>query len=139
MSPTIVTRDARLVLLIGSPGGSRIITLTLEAIINMVDHGMDVQAAINAPRLHEQWLPDVIYVEPFALSPDTRALLETRARIYAAGRRTLGHRHRRAHADDGGAGVGRRSSHAVAGRSGACWCHHVRRGRRAQRSAVSVR
>jgi gamma-glutamyltranspeptidase/glutathione hydrolase len=78
MSPTIVTRDGKVVLVIGSPGGSRIITITLEAIINMVDHGMDVQEAINAPRIHEQWLPDTVYVEPFALSPDTRRLLESR-------------------------------------------------------------
>lgn len=83
MSPTIVTRDGQVVLIIGSPGGSRIITITLEAIINMVDHGMDVQAAINAPRIHEQWLPDVIALEPFALSPDTRKLLEARGYTFS--------------------------------------------------------
>ena len=75
MSPTILTRDGKVAAVIGSPGGSRIITITLEAILNLVDHGMDVQQAIDAPRIHEQWLPDVVYLEPFALSPDTRAKL----------------------------------------------------------------
>ncbi|HEY3815485.1 MAG TPA: gamma-glutamyltransferase [Caulobacteraceae bacterium] len=78
MSPTIVTKNGKVVLVIGSPGGSRIITITLEAIINMVDHGMDVQEAINAPRIHEQWLPDTVYLEPFALSADTQRVLESR-------------------------------------------------------------
>ena len=83
MSPTIVTKDGRVALIIGSPGGSRIITITLEAIVNMVDHGMDVQAAIDAPRIHEQWLPDVVYLEPFALSADTRKLLVERGYSFA--------------------------------------------------------
>ena len=78
MTPTILTRDGHVALIIGSPGGSRIITITLEAILNMVDHGMNVQQAIDAPRVHEQWLPDVVYLEPFALSPDTRKALEAR-------------------------------------------------------------
>lgn len=78
MAPTIVTKDGQVALIIGSPGGSRFITITLEAIINMIDHGMDVQAAIDAPRIHEQWLPDVISLEPFPLSADTRTLLEAR-------------------------------------------------------------
>jgi gamma-glutamyltranspeptidase/glutathione hydrolase len=78
MSPTILTKDGKVALIIGSPGGSRIITITLEAILNMVDHGMNVQEAIDAPRIHTQWLPDVVYLEPFALSPDTRRLLEAR-------------------------------------------------------------
>jgi gamma-glutamyltranspeptidase/glutathione hydrolase len=78
MSPTIVTKDGHVALIIGSPGGSRIITITLEAIINMIDHGMDVQQAIDAPRIHEQWLPDLVYLEHRALSPDTRRILEQR-------------------------------------------------------------
>src|SRR6202030_3518430 len=68
MSPTIVTKDGKVVMVIGSPGGSRIITITLEAILNVIDHGMTVQEAIDAPRIHEQWLPDTIGAEPFALS-----------------------------------------------------------------------
>jgi gamma-glutamyltranspeptidase/glutathione hydrolase len=81
MSPTILLKNGKVALVIGSPGGSRIITITLQAIINMVDHGMNVQEAINAPRIHMQWLPDVIALEPFALSADTRKLLEQRGHI----------------------------------------------------------
>ncbi|MCF6118644.1 gamma-glutamyltransferase [Mesorhizobium muleiense] len=75
MSPTIVTKDGKPFMVIGSPGGSRIITITLEAIVNVVDHGMNIQEAIDAPRIHHQWLPDTVYVEPFGLSPDTEKLL----------------------------------------------------------------
>ncbi len=78
MTPTIVTKDGKLVMVIGSPGGSRIITITLEAILNVIDHGMTIQEAIDAPRIHQQWMPDVVFVERGALSPDTRALLESR-------------------------------------------------------------
>ena len=83
MSPTIVLKDGKVVLVIGSPGGSRIITITLEAILNMVDHGMDVQEAIDAPRIHEQWLPDSVALEPYALSADTRHLLEQRGYTFS--------------------------------------------------------
>ncbi|MFS2153554.1 gamma-glutamyltransferase [Rhizobium sp. Rhizsp42] len=76
MSPTIVTKDGKPFMVIGSPGGSRIITITLEAILNVVDFGMDISQAVNAPRIHHQWQPDKIYFEPYALSPDTiRALI----------------------------------------------------------------
>jgi gamma-glutamyltranspeptidase/glutathione hydrolase len=71
MSPTIVTRDGKPFMVIGSPGGSRIITITLEAILNVVDFGMDISQAVNAPRIHHQWQPDKIYFEPYTLSPDT--------------------------------------------------------------------
>ncbi|TRC80576.1 gamma-glutamyltransferase [Mesorhizobium sp. WSM4310] len=75
MSPTIVAKDGKPFMVIGSPGGSRIITITLEAIVNVIDHGMNIQEAIDAPRIHHQWLPDKVYVEPFGLSPDTERLL----------------------------------------------------------------
>lgn len=75
MSPTVVAKDGKPFMVIGSPGGSRIITITLEAIVNVIDHGMNIQEAIDAPRFHHQWLPDTIYVEPFGLSPDTEKLL----------------------------------------------------------------
>jgi gamma-glutamyltranspeptidase/glutathione hydrolase len=75
MSPTVVSKDGKPFMVIGSPGGSRIITITLEAIINVIDHGMDIQEAIDAPRIHHQWLPDTVYVEPHGLSPDTLKLL----------------------------------------------------------------
>ncbi|ATU95218.1 gamma-glutamyltransferase [Phyllobacterium zundukense] len=75
MSPTIITKDGKPFMVIGSPGGSRIITITLEAILNVIDHGMDIQEAIDAPRIHHQWLPDAVYAEPHALSPDTGKIL----------------------------------------------------------------
>jgi len=76
MSPTIISKDDRPVLVIGTPGGSQIITVVLLAILNVIDYGMDIQEAVDAPRFHHQWLPDVTFVEQFALSPDTRRLLE---------------------------------------------------------------
>jgi gamma-glutamyltranspeptidase/glutathione hydrolase len=75
MSPTIISKDGKPFMVIGSPGGARIITITLEAILNVVDHGMTIQEAIDAPRIHHQWLPDKVYMEPFALSTDTLKLL----------------------------------------------------------------
>jgi gamma-glutamyltranspeptidase/glutathione hydrolase len=75
MAPTIVTRDGHTLMVTGSPGGSRIITITLQSILNMIDHGMTPQEAVDAPRIHHQWLPDMIYAERFALSPDTQAQL----------------------------------------------------------------
>jgi gamma-glutamyltranspeptidase/glutathione hydrolase len=75
MSPTIVLQDGRPFLVTGSPGGSRIITTTLQVIMNVIDHGMNVAEATYAPRVHHQWLPDELRVED-GLSPDTIALLE---------------------------------------------------------------
>ena len=75
MSPTIMTKDGKPVFVVGTPGGSRIITVVLHTILNVVDYGMNVQEAVDAPRFHQQWLPDVTNVETFALSPDTRKLL----------------------------------------------------------------
>ncbi|WP_438754470.1 gamma-glutamyltransferase [Pararhizobium sp. O133] len=75
MSPTIISKDGKPFMVIGSPGGARIITITLEAIINVIDHGMSIQEAIDAPRIHHQWLPDKVYMEPYALSSDTLKLL----------------------------------------------------------------
>ncbi len=76
MSPTIMSKDGKPVMVIGSPGGSRIITITLQAIMNVVDYGMDVQEAIDAPRIHHQWQPETVSIERFALSPDTKRMLE---------------------------------------------------------------
>lgn len=75
MSPTIISKDGKPFMVIGSPGGARIITITLEAILNVIDHGMNIQEAVDAPRIHHQWLPDKVFMEPYALSPDTRRLL----------------------------------------------------------------
>ncbi len=76
MSPTIVLKDGKLVLVTGSPGGSTIITTVLQTILNVVDFGMNVQQAVDAPRFHHQWLPDQVMVEPGYLTPATRAALE---------------------------------------------------------------
>jgi len=76
MSPTIVTQNGKVVMVVGSPGGSRIISAVLHAIINVIDYGMDVQEAVDVPRFHQQWLPETTAVENFALSPDTRKILE---------------------------------------------------------------
>ena len=75
MAPTIVLHDGRVALVLGSPGGARISTIVLETLLNMVEYGMAPQAAVDAPRLHHQWLPDTLFAEPYALSPDTAALL----------------------------------------------------------------
>jgi gamma-glutamyltranspeptidase/glutathione hydrolase len=64
MTPTIVIRDDELMMVTGSPGGPRIITTTLQCILNVVDFGMDLGAAVAAPRMHHQWIPDRISVEP---------------------------------------------------------------------------
>ena len=76
MSPTVVTKDGKLFMVTGSPGGSFIITTVLESILNVVDHKMNVKAAVDSPRLHHQWLPDVITAEPGAINPDVRKELE---------------------------------------------------------------
>jgi gamma-glutamyltranspeptidase/glutathione hydrolase len=77
MTPTILMRDGRPVLVTGSPGGPRIITTVLLSILNVVDYGMDVQAAVSAPRFHHQWVPDTLYVEP-AIPEDVVAGLRQR-------------------------------------------------------------
>jgi gamma-glutamyltranspeptidase / glutathione hydrolase len=63
MSPTIVLKDGKPVLVTGSPGGSRIISTVLQVIVNVLDYHMDVAAAVDAPRLHHQWLPDEVRIE----------------------------------------------------------------------------
>jgi gamma-glutamyltranspeptidase/glutathione hydrolase len=75
MTPTIVTRDGKPWMILGTPGGSRIITAVLLTMLNVIDYGMDIQEAVAAPRIHQQWLPEETYVETRALSPDTRAIL----------------------------------------------------------------
>ena len=75
MAPTVVLHDGRVFLVLGSAGGPRIITVILETALNILDYGMTPQEAVDAPRLHHQWLPDEILVERFALSADTQALL----------------------------------------------------------------
>jgi len=76
MSPTIVTKDGKPVMVVGTPGGSRIITAVLETMINAIDYDMNAQEAVDMPRFHQQWLPEMTNVETYALSPDTRKILE---------------------------------------------------------------
>ena len=77
MSPSIVTRDGKPVMVVGTPGGSRIITSVIHAILNVIDYGMNIQEAVDAPRFHQQWLPQATNLERFALSPDTQKILES--------------------------------------------------------------
>ncbi|QJW57312.1 Glutathione hydrolase proenzyme [Serratia plymuthica] len=75
MSPTLVTKDNKIFMVLGSPGGSRIITITLQTALNVIDHGMAPQEAVDAPRIHHQWLPDEVYYEQRGVSADTLKLL----------------------------------------------------------------
>ncbi|MFZ5946930.1 MAG: gamma-glutamyltransferase [Stygiobacter sp.] len=70
MTPTIVLKNGKPYIVIGSPGGSRIITTVLQVILNCLEFDMNIADAINSPRIHHQWLPDKIYIEQFALSND---------------------------------------------------------------------
>ncbi len=76
MTPTLVLDGARAVGAFGTPGGSRIITTTLQTLLNVLDHGLDAAAALAAPRVHHQWYPDEIRYEPGGLDGPTRAALE---------------------------------------------------------------
>ncbi len=76
MSPTIVTQNNQPVLSTGSPGGSTIITTTLQVIVNVIDYGMSIEDAVSLPRFHHQWRPNVVFYDRYALSPDTLARLK---------------------------------------------------------------
>lgn len=75
MTPTIVTKDGKLYMVLGSPGGPTIINAVLEVMLNVIDFGMNMQQAVDQPRIHHQWMPDLISAEN-TLSPDTIALLQ---------------------------------------------------------------
>ena len=75
MTPTIVTQDGKLLLVVGTPGGSHIPTGVLQTMLNLIDYRMTLTEAVFAPRVHAQWLPDTLYYETNALSADTRAAL----------------------------------------------------------------
>ncbi len=76
MTPMIVAQDGKPVLAVGSPGGRTIINTVLQVVLNVVDHRMDVAQAVEAGRIHHQWLPDVTFMERWEISPDTRRLYE---------------------------------------------------------------
>jgi gamma-glutamyltranspeptidase/glutathione hydrolase len=87
MTPTLLAQDGKLFLVIGSPGGRTIIHTVLLNILNVIDFGMNIREANDAPRFHHQWLPDLIRYEQWGLSPDTVALLEQRGHSLKAGER----------------------------------------------------
>ncbi|HKI78682.1 MAG TPA: gamma-glutamyltransferase [Ignavibacteriaceae bacterium] len=76
MTPTIVLKDDKPYIVVGSPGGSKIITTVLQVILNCIDFKMNIQQAIDLPRIHDQWYPDELYYERFAFSDDTYNILE---------------------------------------------------------------
>ena len=75
MTPTIVEKDGQLKMVVGTPGGSTIITSVLQNIINIVDYKMGMQESVNQPRFHHQWLPDVIRMEPNGFDDNTKRSL----------------------------------------------------------------
>ena len=78
MTPTIVLRkDGTPWFAVGAAGGPRIISAVLQAVINVIDHDMNIQQALDSPRVHHQWMPDELLIEPYGLSPDTRKILES--------------------------------------------------------------
>jgi gamma-glutamyltranspeptidase/glutathione hydrolase len=81
MTPTILTKDGKFFMAIGSPGGRTIINTVLLTILNVIDFGMNIQEAIDAPRFHHQWLPDKIRYEKRGLSPDTLPLLAAKGHL----------------------------------------------------------
>jgi gamma-glutamyltranspeptidase / glutathione hydrolase len=82
MTPTIVEKDGRLHMVLGSPGGSTIITTVFQVILNVIEHGMGMQEAVNAKRIHSQWLPDVIFSEHKALSEKDSLRLVTKGHTF---------------------------------------------------------
>ncbi|MDT0649170.1 gamma-glutamyltransferase [Autumnicola edwardsiae] len=76
MSPTIVAKNGKPVLVIGSPGGRTIINTVLQVIVNVIDHRLDIAKAIESPRIHHQWLPDTTYFEEWGFSPDTKRIYQ---------------------------------------------------------------
>jgi len=76
MSPTIVTREGKPFMILGTPGGSRIINVVVLTILNVVDYGMTIEKAVGAPRFHQQWLPETTSLEPMAIDRETRESLE---------------------------------------------------------------
>ena len=83
MTPTIVLKDGKLWFVIGSPGGPTIINTVLQVVVNVIDFGMNIQQAIDAPRFHHQWMPDRIAFEPLGINRDTRSALEKKGHVFA--------------------------------------------------------
>jgi len=85
MTPTIVLKkDGSVWFALGARGGPRIISAVLQSVVNVIDHDMDIQEAIDAPRIHHQWFPDEILYEPFGFSPDTLSILTSFGHKFSA-------------------------------------------------------
>ena len=82
MTPTIVEKNGKLFMVVGTPGGSTIITSVLQTILNVYQFGMPMQMAVDAPRFHHQWLPDEINYEPGAISTQTIETLKRKGYIF---------------------------------------------------------
>ena len=90
MTPTIVLEKGELRYVLGAPGGGRIITAVLQVLLNVVDHGMSLELAVRAPRVHHQWTPAELVWEPLALPPDVRAALAQKGHVFAKKPRGIG-------------------------------------------------
>lgn len=86
MTPTIVEKNGKLFMVVGSPGGSTIITSVLQTILNVYEYNLSMQEAVNAPRFHHQWLPDLITFEPMAF--DTKTLETLKSKSYLINEKT---------------------------------------------------
>ena len=92
MTPSIVAKDGKLVAVVGSPGGRTIINTVLQVVLNVIDFGMNIQEAVNAPRIHHQWLPDRIRIEDEGVSAFTVEQLEAMGHaVSVGGRQGLAH------------------------------------------------
>jgi gamma-glutamyltranspeptidase / glutathione hydrolase len=81
MTPTILSKDGKLVAVIGSPGGRTIINTVLQVALNVIEFGMDIQEAVNAPRIHHQWLPDILRIEAAGATDELVSALEARGHV----------------------------------------------------------
>ena len=86
MTPTIVTKDGGFYMAVGSPGGPRIISTVLQTLVNVIEHGMNIREAVSAPRIHHQWIPNTLFIEPRGLSPDVVRTLEAMGHTVEQGR-----------------------------------------------------
>jgi gamma-glutamyltranspeptidase/glutathione hydrolase len=86
MTPTIVVKDGKPLLVTGSPGGPTIISTVLLVMSDVIDLGLSVTQAVDAPRFHHQWQPDITFYEPFLTSPDSMALLRQEGHVLQARR-----------------------------------------------------
>lgn len=93
MTPTILTKDGKLAMVLGSPGGPTIINTVFQTLINVVDHGMNIQRAVASPRFHHQWMPDAIRWEPYGLGADLRKAMEAKGHVFEERARTMGSCH----------------------------------------------